>query len=247
MNEAINKTKENKNLIVSSHLICEKYYPNLGGITGNDGPRLHHAYQQQIKQRKQLTPVMPILFYHGRDKWEYRTLEQLFDDSAEDLFDFIPNFEYVYHNLRVMPEERIQAMGNRYLAGSLLMLKYAFDKRRLKGKLPEILAIGLSKGSDDQQVALLVYSFELVNYTEEQIKEVVNELPSNIKDKVMSTYDLLIEKGRKEGIEKGAEQKSYEVISNLLATGKFTISEIANFATVSEDFVKKVCAELKKK
>ncbi len=42
------------------------------------------------------------------------------------------------------------------------------------------------------------------------------------------------------------EKKSYEVVSNLLAAGRVTISEIANFATVTEDFVKKVRADLNK-
>lgn len=67
----------------------------------------------------------------------------------------------------------------------------------------------------------------------------------------MGIEQLLIEtekkRSEKRGIEKGAEQKSYEVVSNLLAAGKFTDSEIANFATVSEDFVKKVRADLSKK
>jgi len=50
-----------------------------------------------------------------------------------------------------------------------------------------------------------------------------------------------------EGIAEGAELKSYEVVHNLLAANKFSISEIANFAGVSEDFVKKVRASLKEK
>lgn len=48
------------------------------------------------------------------------------------------------------------------------------------------------------------------------------------------------EKGRKEGWVEGVETKSYEVVANLLETKKFTISEIANFAGVSEGFVRKV-------
>ncbi|MGJ7030478.1 hypothetical protein [Niabella hirudinis] len=51
----------------------------------------------------------------------------------------------------------------------------------------------------------------------------------------MNTLDIYIEKGRKEGIEKGKEQ----VVNNLLATGKFSVSEIAAFTGVSEAFVKK--------
>ena len=48
------------------------------------------------------------------------------------------------------------------------------------------------------------------------------------------------EKGMEKGMEKGAEQKSAEFIKNLLASGKFTISEIASYVGVSEDFVRKV-------
>ena len=55
-----------------------------------------------------------------------------------------------------------------------------------------------------------------------------------------------IEKGRKEGIEKGIEEGKAEVVSNLINTGKFTISEIANFSNVSEAFVRKVKKGLKK-
>lgn len=48
-------------------------------------------------------------------------------------------------------------------------------------------------------------------------------------------------------INEGREQKSYEFVSNLLAAGKFTVGEIANYATVSEEFVEQVSADLNKK
>jgi hypothetical protein len=56
---------------------------------------------------------------------------------------------------------------------------------------------------------------------------------------VMSTYELLKSEGKLEG--------KAEVVANLLTSGKFTVSEIANFASVDEDFVRKVRADLGKK
>ncbi|MCT1526216.1 Rpn family recombination-promoting nuclease/putative transposase [Sphingobacterium hotanense] len=56
-----------------------------------------------------------------------------------------------------------------------------------------------------------------------------------------------LEEARQEARQEGEEKKSYEVVEKLLTAGKFTISEIANFATVSEDFVNKVRASLSKK
>lgn len=49
------------------------------------------------------------------------------------------------------------------------------------------------------QQAFLLYSFVQVELTEERILEIIGELPLTIKDKVMSTYDLLIEKGIERG------------------------------------------------
>jgi hypothetical protein len=54
-----------------------------------------------------------------------------------------------------------------------------------------------------------------------------------------------IEKGMERGVEKGEEKRSREVVKNLLALGKFTISEIANLANVSDIFVNEVKASLK--
>lgn len=53
-----------------------------------------------------------------------------------------------------------------------------------------------------------------------------------------------IEKGIKKGIEKGIgkgiEEGKAQVVANLISAEKFTISEIANFASVSESFVKRI-------
>ena len=66
-----------------------------------------------------------------------------------------------------------------------------------------MLSIGLSDGSEDLLQALLMYYLGRVDFTEEKVKDVIRELPPIIKEQVMSTYELLIEKGRKEGIKKG--------------------------------------------
>jgi len=57
----------------------------------------------------------------------------------------------------------------------------------------------------------------------------------------------VLEYARREGEEKGIEKGKAAVVANLLATGKFTVSEIAELATVSEDLVKKVRDDLDKK
>lgn len=57
----------------------------------------------------------------------------------------------------------------------------------------------------------------------------------------------VLDYAEQKGIEKGIEKGKKEVVGNLLAAGKFSVSEIANFASVTEGFVQKVRADLDKK
>lgn len=146
-------------LLVEHKSKPDKYTPvQVGGY-------LFSGYQQQIKQRhRQLSPIIPVLFYHGKQKWEYWTLDKLFNELGDGLLGFIPNFEYVYHNLRDTPEAAINVIGNQFLVSALLTLKYAFDKRKLKERFRDILSAGLMEGSDDQHIALLIYSLGRVDF-----------------------------------------------------------------------------------
>ncbi len=53
------------------------------------------------------------------------------------------------------------------------------------------------------------------------------------------------EEALEKGIEKGREEKSIEMVKNLLSAKKFSIEEIANFANVPEAFVLKVKKNMK--
>src|SRR5690606_4033579 len=200
---------------------------------------------------RELTPIIPVLLYHGRQKWEYWTLDRLFDDLGDELLVFLPKFEYVYHNLRDTPDAVVEALRNQFLASALLVMKHSHNKAWLARNFLRMLLMALPSASTELQQAFLVYSFLQVEMNDEQLQEVIEELPLTIKRKVMSTYDLLIEKGIERGIEKGIKQGiergKITVVENLLRIGKFTVSEIANYATVTEDFVRKVCEDLDKK
>jgi predicted transposase YdaD len=79
------------------------------------GSYLYSGYLQQVKQgRKQLSPIIPVLFYHGKQKWEYHTTEELFGNLHEELLPYIPDFQYIYHNLRELPDEDLRALDNRF-------------------------------------------------------------------------------------------------------------------------------------
>jgi hypothetical protein len=52
--------------------------------------------------------------------------------------------------------------------------------------------------------------------------------------------DIFFQRGEKRGIEKS----SADIVKNLLLSERFSISEIANFANVTEEFVQKIKEQL---
>lgn len=144
---------------------------------------------------------------------------------------------------------------------SLIVL--ACQKAHLEGKVLEkelgedrltiAKALLRHKYGHDRIISFLVFlkSFLFIDNQDinRKFDELIYEVSGGTID--MGVIEVLKKQERQQGLEQGlqqgAEQKSYEVVSNLLAAGKFTDSEIANFATVTEDFVRKVRADLNKK
>ena len=53
-------------------------------------------------------------------------------------------------------------------------------------------------------------------------------------------YNNTLAYAKKVAKKEGEEKKSYEVVENLLAAGRFTIAEIADYASVTVGFVEQV-------
>ncbi|AHF17067.1 hypothetical protein NIASO_01210 [Niabella soli DSM 19437] len=61
------------------------------------------------------------------------------------------------------------------------------------------------------------------------------------------TEYAVLKTAAEKGVEKGAEQKSHEVVKNLISKHDFTDEQAASAAGVSVDFVKRIRISLKKK
>ena len=94
---------------------------------------------------------------------------------------------------------------------------------------------------------LLVYILFTTEFNNEDWDNLVEETPSPVKQLAMSTYDMLINKGKEQGIELGKElgfelgeeKKAREVVlALLLEFPEFSDARIAALAKVEERFVK---------
>jgi len=247
------KLKNKKSSIKVSLLIEHKSHPDkytpvqIGGY-------IFSAFQKQVQNKESLSMVIPVLLYHGKVKWQYSTLSNLFKDLDKEWEQFLPGFEYIYNDLGRLNDDEIETLNNKFLAASFLALKHSQEKEWIEQNAVELLILA-SEGPKRLTKGFIIYL-----YSRSRLKEkILNSLPDPIKNDVMNTLDIYIEKGRKEGFEKGKiegiekgkiegiEKGKEQIVQNLINTGKFTVPEIANLAGVPETFVKKVRSYINKK
>jgi len=211
------------------------------------GSYIFSGLLKQIAEGEKPSLIIPILLYHGKVRWEYKTLVSLFDELEPDLLQFVPDYQYVFHNLGKITDEQIQALNNKFLAAALLAMKHSVLKERLSDLIPTILKLA---GETDQnlQTSLIVYTFVNSELSEQQITKLIASLPTQIKETVMSTLDVFIEKGRKEGELKGKiegqQEKTENAVRNLIKQSLLNDEQIASALEVPVKYVTDVRREI---
>lgn len=120
---------------------------------------------------------------------------------------------------------------------------YSFNKNWLENNASKVLIL-TEEATENLQKRFIVYFFGNSKLETDKIAEILEPLPLTLKAKVMSTLDILIDKGRREGVETGVEKTQLKIISNLIKSSSLSDEQIASVADVKLDFVRKVRAEL---
>jgi predicted transposase/invertase (TIGR01784 family) len=92
---------------------------------------------------------------------------------------------------------------------------------------------------------VVVYALNVSEITEAQLGETIKSIPEPLKEKIMTTYTMLIEKGEKLGIEKGKLEEKSEVILSLFDEG-FETPKIAKIVKLQEEEVVKILKDKEK-
>lgn len=198
--------------------------------------------------------IVPILLYHGTQRWEYHTVDDLFEDVEDELKNYLPNFEYIFHDLGELEDHELEMLHNKFLAASFLASKYAFNKERLEQKAIRILLLSQS-GTKRLRKSLIIYLFSRSEFDE----EILDSLPANLKHDVMNTLDIYVEKGIKIGLEKGekiglekgrkkaeeSEKKFQTMIENLIRNTDWVDDQIADVTGISIELIREIRTSMK--
>ncbi len=196
-----------------------------------------YGYYKQYKNSGSLKLILPVVFYHGKQKWEFKSIEELLENLPPEFQRYVPVFKTVFIDLAKFSDEELNAFGDSLLTAILLLGKYIFRPADLEKKI-HLIFDKLNTASNRNLIyPTIVYA--LRNIEVNILLKIIEDLPSPVKSDVMTAYDTLIKQGIEKGIEKGKMEEKIEVIINGLKNG-LSINILSNITGLSEERVKQI-------
>lgn len=101
------------------------------------------------QKKKKPIPIIPIVIYHGKEKWYHQPLRSYFENLEKDLLRYFPEFDFHLINLTTISDRQITNFRNKFLAFSALLFKHSSFKKYIK-KIEDNL-VELLKLIDNQE------------------------------------------------------------------------------------------------
>lgn len=201
------------------------------------GQYLFQAYQQQIRSKgRPLELIIPLVYYHGKKRWEVPPIADLFPPYSDYLNSYLPQLKIVFQDLGLKNDDDILEMDPAFLAAALLMQRYSHDPDTLFSRFDLWIELteAIQKNRNQFQI-VVVYYLEMLKSKKANVMEKIKEYPTPVKDELMSVADQL----RYEGMEQGMEQKELIAIKNMIKKG-FDTEVICDVLEASKEKVETV-------
>ena len=154
------------------------------------------------KQGKELEPVLPLIFYNGKEKWMPQTLRELFQKHPYQavLEPYIPNFRFLFKDVTRLSTEELLRLDLSYFRSWLITMAFR-HRQHLIFKHLQLIFDGTE--GKEKISAITTYILGVAERSEEKFLEQIKDTSFTVKPEVMSTLEQILERGRKEGLEKG--------------------------------------------
>ncbi len=172
---------------------------------------LASAYLSQIKQKNPLSIIIPVVYYHGKENWTLKHPIDFFQNTPEKLRNYIPVFNIEFVDLSNMADKELIALRNSMLYSALSVQRFSHNSPGLIDQLSNIIQTIAGQLSGNFLDQTIVYVLEIIDKEPEFIMKITENIQEPLKEKIMSTYQKFIQKGKLEG-------KS-EIVINLHETG----------------------------
>lgn len=186
----------------------KSYKPSYPHFQINDYQR--GSWKMQIAAQQKPVPVIPIVFYHGIEKWDYEPFDSYFGTIEPETLRYLPCFDYILINLQDLPDEKIKSLHSIFLQKTMLSFKHYLDKNYLRLHIIELLFDGYEIKKDDNTRSfiqmIIVYLTAISGISRQEVIQLTKKSDNNLKSKAMSIIDEFIEEGIEIGLEKGLEK-----------------------------------------
>ncbi len=178
-----------------------------------------NIWQEYLAQNKKPPVVIPMIFYHGKEKWIKRKFAEFFygdPQAIAELLPFIPDFDYLLTDLSSHSNEEIkdQLFNQAIVKTVLLLMKNFQDADSMKQNLADFLSISeqyfQTERGIDYMKAVILYLF---NQRKPDRENIIKEIQKSIAggNKMGDTIaDYYIEQGIQKGIQKGKQEGRQE-------------------------------------
>lgn len=175
-----------------------------------------HIWEKQQLDKLPFSPVIPVVVYHGSEKWDTRPLsEMLMPAYPSHLLPLLPRFDFYLINLQVLTDEEIESgsTDDPMVWRSLLAMKHILFPSIRRKVLILLDPEGFDKSNDF--VRSFFHSFILYLY---QGSKRPNQLYMNTLERQLlewgyeegSLIDISIRKGERKGEKKGLRRGKIE-------------------------------------
>jgi len=153
-------------------------------------------WDEQKKKNVPLTPIIPVVIYHGSSSWNVTThFQGQFQNIGESIKPYIPEFNYVLVDLTQIPNEEIEqkAKDTPFLMASLLLMKLvALHDIEEITKITVIISL-----SEEERIILILYLFYTLDVDQDTMQRIVKELGGE--ELMPSLAEKLIKQGEERG------------------------------------------------
>lgn len=216
-----------------------------------------YRHLRKKEKKAKLPAVIPLVFYHGKEKWtlrpEFSALVEDYGELSEEIRRYIPEFSYRLYDMGSYADEELR--GDLPLLLALRTLKYIFEGEetflesfvatvRLLESLPE------EKERAGRFELLMNYVFLARKEIDlERMKKEMRSISSERGEQLMSMAEKLWMQGKMEGKMEGKveglEEKALEIARNLLKMNT-EVPFVARATGLSEDRIHLLRLEMKK-
>jgi len=152
-----------------------------------------------IKQGQPLMPIVPILFYHGKEDWVYEKFANSFEGLDDILLKYIPEFDFEFINTKHFTDLQIDQMIDLHtLKMGVLLMKHIYDDNLIDelnivfGNLTQVL-----NNPNGKQLfeTTLIYLYSNLKNEKHKVTEQLNKISTMGAQIAKTIAEQLIDEG----------------------------------------------------